>query len=67
MMEKEKSNCTNCRRKLEIGVDVICVEDGVIGMKGLIPLGKPMLFCSEKCLCDYFDMSDLPSCPGRIP
>ena len=66
-MEKEKSSCPNCRRPLEIGVDVICVEEGVIGMKGFIPLEKPMLFCCEKCLCDYYDLSDLPKVPKRIP
>ncbi len=66
-MENEKSTCPNCRRPLDIGVDVICVEEGVIGMKGFIPLEKPMLFCSEKCLCDYFDLNDLPKVPKRIP
>jgi hypothetical protein len=66
-MENPKLQCGNCRRQLDIGVDVLSVEEGVIGMKGFIPLEKSLLFCCEKCLCEYFDLNDLPKYPGRIP
>lgn len=59
--------CENCRRELDIGVDVMRVEEGVMGMKGFVPLEAIMLFCSEKCLKDYFDLGDLPSVRRRIP
>ena len=62
-----KKNCANCRRELDVGVDAIKVDEGVIGTKGFVPLDKVMFFCCEKCFQDYFDMSNLPSMPPRIP
>jgi hypothetical protein len=62
-----KETCENCHRELDVGVDVIRVDEGVMGMKGFVPLEGTMFFCCEKCLRDYFDMADLPSLPGRIP
>jgi len=65
-MEKKKK-CANCRRDLDLGVDVLSVGEGVIGMKGFVPLESPMFFCCEKCLKEYIDLDDLPSMPGRLP
>ena len=62
-----KKTCAGCDRELDIGVDTIRVEEGVIGMKGFIPLGDAMLFCCERCLKDYVDIDDLPSVPRRVP
>ena len=64
---EEKETCANCRRELDIGVDAIQVDEGVMGMKGFVPLEKTLLFCCEKCLTEYYDLSDLPSSPRRIP
>ena len=64
---ENKKNCANCRRELDVGLDAIKVDEGVIGVKDFVPLEKMLFFCSEKCLMDYFDMSDLPSMPPRIP
>jgi len=64
---KNKKTCANCRRELDVGVDVIQVDEGVIGVKGFVPLEKMLLFCCERCLRDYFDLSNLPSLPPRIP
>ena len=64
---ENKKNCANCRRELDVGVDAIKVDEGVIGVKDFVPLERMLFFCSEKCLMDYFDMSDLPSMPPRIP
>jgi len=66
-MENEKKKCANCTKDIDIGSDIIRVEEGVSGLKGFIPLENTMLFCCEKCLMDYFDMSNLPSLPGRVP
>jgi hypothetical protein len=63
----ENKKCTNCIRELDIGVDTLRVDEGVIGTKDFVPLDSTMFFCCEKCLCDYFDMSDLPSMPRKIP
>ncbi|MBI9019031.1 MAG: hypothetical protein JEZ07_17405 [Phycisphaerae bacterium] len=64
---ENKKKCANCIRELDIGVDVIQVSEGVIGIKGFVPLKKTLYFCCEECISAYFDMSDLPSLPGRIP
>lgn len=64
-METEKT-CSNCNRQLEIGTDVIRADEGVIGMKGFIPLENVLFFCCERCLKEYFN-GDLPNLPGRIP
>ncbi len=66
MVDKKKI-CTNCLRELDIGVDAIRVEEGVIGTKDFVALEKTIFFCSEDCLRNYFDLGDLPSLPPRIP
>jgi hypothetical protein len=64
---ENKKNCANCRRELDVGVDAIKVDEGVIGVKDFVSLEKTLFFCCERCLSDYFDMHDLPSMPPRIP
>ena len=63
----EDKKCANCRRELDVGVDSIRVDEGVIGTKDFVPLDSTMFFCCETCLRDYFDMGDLPSVSPRIP
>jgi hypothetical protein len=65
-MENNKT-CANCVRELDMGTDVLKVDEGVIGPKGFIPLENALFFCCERCLRDYFDIGDLPSIPGRFP
>jgi hypothetical protein len=65
-MIENKYKCTNCQRELDIGVEYMKTEKGVIGIKGSVPL-ETLSFCSEKCLRDYYDLSDLPKVPRRIP
>jgi len=64
---ENKKNCSNCRRNLDVGVDAIRVDEGVIGTKDFVPLESTMFFCDERCLREYFDMGDLVSMPPRIP
>jgi hypothetical protein len=64
---EDKTKCASCIHELDIGADAIKVDEGVIGVKDFVPLEKTLLFCSEKCVRDYFDMGDLPSLPPRIP
>jgi len=63
---ESKHKCENCQQELDLGVEAIKTEKGVIGMRGFVPL-ETLLFCSEKCLRDYYDLSDLPKQPTRIP
>ncbi len=65
-MENTKT-CANCRRELDVGVDAIKIDEGVIGMKDFVPLDKTLFFCREECISDYFDVSNLPSVSKRIP
>jgi hypothetical protein len=62
-----KKKCENCRRDLDVGVDVMVAYKGVIGTRDVVPLETSMLFCSEKCHREFFDIGDLQSVPGRIP
>lgn len=64
---ENKKKCANCTQELNIGTDAIKVEEGVMGVKDFVPLEKVIFFCCEKCLVDYFDMSNLPSLPRRVP
>jgi len=66
-MDKEKQTCANCRGELNLGAEAIRVDEGVIGMRGFVPLEKTLLFCNDKCLTDYYDLGDLPTVPRRIP
>ena len=67
-METKKTTCNNCRRELDIGLEVLRVEQGVIGTKrNFVNLDNEKLFCKERCLKDYYDIDDLTSLPSRIP
>jgi hypothetical protein len=67
-METKKMVCSNCRRELDVGIEVIRVEQGVIGTRrNFVYLDDEKLFCCEKCLRDYYDLGDLTSVPARIP
>lgn len=59
--------CANCEKEIELGIDAFEVKEGVTGLKGFIPLEDSLFFCCERCIKEYFDISDLPSMPGRFP
>lgn len=50
----ESKKCVECQRVLELGVDVLCVEEGVIGPRGIVPLKDLLFFCSDPCVAEYF-------------
>lgn len=47
--------CRNCDRELVQGMDVIRIQRGVLGPRGLVPLEDPEYFCSRTCLEQYCD------------
>lgn len=56
MKETEQNlSCANCASPIELGEDLLAVEKGVSGPRGVVPLGDPQHFCSESCLKDFFD------------
>jgi hypothetical protein len=59
--------CTNCQRELVIGTDVLGLQEGVIGTRGLVPLAAMLFFCGEECLKEYHDDSGVATFPGRKP
>jgi len=67
METKNQKICSNCRRKLDVGVDAIRINNGVIGIKDFVPLDETMLFCSDECIREYYDLGDLPKLQRRVP
>ena len=67
--KKEALHCANCRHPLDLGVDAIHLERGVVGPRGFVPLGEIILFCGEECLRGYFtdNNKDTEYLPRRIP
>ena len=62
--------CAHCHSELEYGKDCLSVEEGVLGPRGFVALDEKLFFCSEECLGDYFDNTDLSKLPKmqrRIP
>lgn len=69
-MEKEESEaprCTECRHDLDLGVDAITIDHGVIGPRGFVPLGEKKFFCDEDCLRRHVGAADVKQLSRRIP
>ncbi len=62
-----KNKCENCLKNLELGCDATRIERGVIGHRGFVPSDETLLFCSEACVAEHFDASDLPAQSPRVP
>jgi len=43
-----------CERDIQLGEDALAVEEGVVGYRGLVPLEKPLWFCSVRCIAVHF-------------
>lgn len=54
-------------RRLYPGVGVIQACEGVMSMKSAIIKDEKLLFCSEKCLVDFYNLGAPPSLSSRIP
>ena len=69
METSDTKQCTNCRKGIEEGRDLLELREGVLGMRGFVPLEDALLFCGEKCLREHFDngLDDLPKYPRRTP
>ena len=65
----ETTVCEQCRRELALAADVLTVEQGVIGPRGVVPLNDVRFFCCEECLSAYFGSNnkDIPKMPRRVP
>jgi len=59
--------CTECECELAQGDNVLLVERGIIGVRGPVSLGQSYVFCSDKCLSEFFGTDDLPRTKRRVP
>ena len=59
--------CGSCARKLEMGMDVFGVRQGVIGQRGFIPLEEHELFCSTECLVRKYNKGSVTHLDERVP
>ena len=66
-MEIKKIECRTCRRGLGEGVNVLEVQEGIIGKLGFVALGEKLLFCDFRCLRNYLDGSKRHVLKRRIP
>lgn len=66
-MEIKKIECCTCRRELEEGMNVLEVQEGIIGKLGFVALGEKLLFCDFQCLRNYLDGSKGYVLKRRIP
>ncbi len=65
--EQETAECVECKKKLELGVSVKAIQDGVIGPNGFVDLEDPIYVCSYECGEKYFSNNEVPSLPRRTP
>ena len=66
-MEPHTIECRTCRRNLEEGLNVLEVQEGIIGKLGFVALGEKLLFCNFECLRNYLDGSNEHVLKRRIP
>jgi len=63
--EQAAIRCRTCDRQLVQGMDVIRVQSGVLGPRGLVPLTDAEYFCSRTCLEQYCD-DEADDALGRV-
>ncbi len=69
-MEEEEfkaPKCLACQRELHLGVDAMAVEQGVIGPRGFVILGKKGFFCDEGCIANHFGNGEVEQLTRRVP
>ncbi len=72
-MDKQKEKpvepvrCTQCRRQLDLGVDSVSMQHGVMGPRGFVALNEPRFFCDEDCLERWLTDAEVVKLPRRIP
>lgn len=61
--------CVECKREIEIGQDLIPVEECVLGFNGPVPLEDVKMFCSWGCLKKFCNGNgdDVEKVSRRIP
>ena len=65
--EEKTKQCSDCRRELDLGVDAIALDYGVVGPRGFVPLGEKKFFCDEDCLQRHVGGTEVAHLSRRIP
>ncbi len=65
--ETKPTECVECRRELDLGVDAVALNYGVLGPRGFVPLGERKFFCDEDCLRRHINGGEVEHLPRRIP
>ena len=67
--EVKPLTCEHCRRTLDQGIDVLAIQEGVIGPRGFVPLEDHLFLCGEECREAYFcdPAEERVKLPRRIP
>ncbi|MBI2449464.1 hypothetical protein HYV49_04160 [Candidatus Pacearchaeota archaeon] len=50
--------CSMCQKRLDEGLNILEVEEGIVGTSGFVPLDSAMHFCNEECMKEYFTASN---------
>lgn len=66
-MELKNIECRTCRGELEEGMNVVELQEGIIGKLGFVSFGEKLLFSSFECLRNYLDGSKGHVLKRRIP
>ena len=64
---REPSKCAHCRRELDLGVDAVLMQHGVMGPRGFVYLDDLKLFCDEDCLERWLTDEEAIPMKRRIP
>ena len=60
--------CSTCQKVLREGMDVLEVQEGVIGTRGFVALASTAVFCAVDCLKEFFKASrGYEKAPRRVP
>lgn len=65
--QRKEPKCEECRRELDLGVDAVSLQHGVMGPRGFVSLDEQKFFCDEECLEQWLIGSEVEKLRRRIP
>lgn len=67
--DEDTIECAECHARIDLGRDLIRLEQGVLGPRGLVPLENAVYFCSESCMQEHVcgNEATVEKRPRRMP
>lgn len=67
--EEARPRCVQCHRALDLGTDLVGIQQGVLGPRGFVQLEERKLLCSDTCAENYVcnGKTEVHEMPRRIP